>query len=63
MASRLVVALTADALVENRQRCSEAGMDDFVTKPIRLQDIRACLDRRAGARIPLRSTDGAMGPA
>jgi signal transduction histidine kinase/CheY-like chemotaxis protein len=40
-----VIALTADALVENRRRCEEAGMDDFVTKPIRLQDIRACLDR------------------
>jgi signal transduction histidine kinase/ActR/RegA family two-component response regulator len=40
-----VVALTADALLENRQRCEDAGMDDFVTKPIRLQDIRVCLDR------------------
>lgn len=40
-----VIALTADALLENRQRCEEAGMDDFVTKPIRLQDIRDCLER------------------
>jgi signal transduction histidine kinase/ActR/RegA family two-component response regulator len=40
-----VVALTADALVENRRRCEEAGMDDFVTKPIRIDDIDACLAR------------------
>jgi CheY-like chemotaxis protein len=40
-----VIALTADALLENRQRCEEAGMNDFVTKPIRLQDIEACLER------------------
>jgi signal transduction histidine kinase/AmiR/NasT family two-component response regulator len=41
-----IIAITADALVENRERCQAAGMDDFVTKPVRLQDIRACLDRR-----------------
>jgi signal transduction histidine kinase/AmiR/NasT family two-component response regulator len=40
-----IIAITADALVENRERCHAAGMDDFVTKPVRLQDIRACLER------------------
>lgn len=40
-----IVALTADVLVENRKRCEEAGMDDFLTKPVRLEDISQCLDR------------------
>ena len=40
-----IVALTADALPENRQLCQEAGMDDFVTKPLRYPEIEACLGR------------------
>jgi signal transduction histidine kinase/CheY-like chemotaxis protein len=40
-----VIALTASALEEERQRCLLAGMDDFVSKPTRLDDVRAALDR------------------
>lgn len=46
-----IVALTAHALVENRHACIEAGMDDFLTKPLRLSDMQAAIDRwRTGAR-------------
>jgi len=37
-----VVALTADATTENRQRCFDVGMDAVMTKPIsqaRLRDL------------------------
>jgi CheY-like chemotaxis protein len=37
-----IVALTADATTENRQRCFEAGMDAVMTKPVsqaRLRDL------------------------
>jgi two-component system, sensor histidine kinase and response regulator len=40
-----IVALTADALLENRQSCAEAGMDDFLTKPLRLKDIEGAIAR------------------
>lgn len=40
-----IVALTADALPENRQLCRDAGMDDFITKPLRYAEIEACLVR------------------
>jgi CheY-like chemotaxis protein len=40
-----IVALTASALDEERERCREAGMDDFVSKPTKLDDVRAALDR------------------
>jgi len=41
-----LIALTAFAMEEDRLRCLEAGMDDFVTKPIRLEDLRGAIERR-----------------
>ncbi|GAB5518265.1 MAG: hypothetical protein RhofKO_05160 [Rhodothermales bacterium] len=40
-----IVALTANALPGDREACLEAGMDDYVSKPIRLPDLSALLDR------------------
>ncbi|HKB59008.1 MAG TPA: ATP-binding protein, partial [Gallionellaceae bacterium] len=38
-----VIAVTANALDEERQRCLEAGMNDFVTKPLRPETLYAVL--------------------
>jgi CheY-like chemotaxis protein len=40
-----IIALTAYARPEDRAKCLEAGMDDFVTKPVRAADLRAVLER------------------
>ncbi len=45
-----VVALTADAFPETRQRCLAAGMDDFLTKPVVPDELGACLARLVGWR-------------
>ncbi|MFA7344716.1 MAG: ATP-binding protein [Terrimicrobiaceae bacterium] len=38
-----IVAITADAFAENKTRCLEAGMDEFLTKPLRMDLILAAI--------------------
>ncbi len=40
-----IFAMTANAMDDNRERCLEAGMDDFLSKPVTPEKIRNCLDR------------------
>jgi CheY-like chemotaxis protein len=40
-----IIALTAGALTEDRQRCLDAGMDDYLAKPIDPDDLRVALER------------------
>jgi CheY-like chemotaxis protein len=39
-----VIAVTASAMAADRVRCIEAGMDDYLTKPINTKDLAAKLD-------------------
>lgn len=40
-----VIALTANTMTEDRERCAASGMDDFIAKPLRRQTLRTMLDR------------------
>jgi CheY-like chemotaxis protein len=40
-----IIAMTAGALEEDKQRCLAAGMDDYLTKPIDPDQLRAALNR------------------
>jgi PAS domain S-box-containing protein len=49
-----IVALTAYAMPSDRLKCVEAGMDDYVAKPVHGDELRAALDRCSAGRKPLR---------
>ncbi len=45
-----IIALTANIRPENRLASEEAGMDDFLGKPVRQTELRACMERWLGTR-------------
>jgi len=45
-----VVALTANAIRGDRERCLEAGMDDYLAKPFRSAELRAIVERHLRRR-------------
>ncbi len=57
-----VVAVTANALEGERERCLKAGMDEFLTKPVRSRELQAVIERVLGRR-PALSSSPAPAPA
>ncbi|MGH2915297.1 MAG: response regulator [Solirubrobacteraceae bacterium] len=47
-----IVALTAHALEGDRQRCLEAGMDDYMSKPLRQQTLQTLIERTPTLMLP-----------
>ncbi len=56
-----IIALTAHALAESRRQAEEAGMDEFITKPVDFRQLDGLMARLADGRAP--APPAAAGPA
>jgi signal transduction histidine kinase/HPt (histidine-containing phosphotransfer) domain-containing protein len=47
----IIIAMTGNALLGDREKCIEAGMNDYISKPVRVSDLQAALERWGPKRV------------
>nr|WP_219930041.1 ATP-binding protein [Nostoc commune] len=52
----VVIAMTANAMKEDQQMCLDAGMDDYLSKPVIKEKLAAALERWGGAILKAKET-------
>jgi len=58
----LVIAMTANAGMDDQARCKAAGMDDFLAKPVAPEHLAATIVRAIGRRTQARAAAGGAAP-
>ncbi len=46
-----IIAMTGNALLGDREKCLSAGMDDYISKPVRISDIQTALEKWGPLRL------------
>ncbi|MFN8468530.1 MAG: ATP-binding protein [Caldilineaceae bacterium] len=58
MKSVVIIALTALAMRGDRERCLEAGMDDYIAKPVEFRKLAQLIEQRLGASRAAEKPEG-----
>jgi len=57
-----IIAMTANTKADNRDRCVQAGMDDYINKPVELPELEAALHRGLADRASQQALDEVIDP-
>jgi CheY-like chemotaxis protein len=57
-----IIAMTANTEADNRDKCMEAGMDDYINKPVELPELEAAVHRGLADRASQRALDEVIDP-
>lgn len=38
-----IIAMTANVMIEDRENCLKAGMDNYISKPVRIEELKSML--------------------
>jgi len=57
-----IIAMTANTEADNREKCRQAGMDDFIVKPVQLPELEAVLHRALADRATQQALEEVIDP-
>jgi len=57
-----IIAMTANTEADNRDKCKQAGMDDFIVKPVQLPELEAALHRALADRATQQALEEVIDP-